>query len=53
MKLKKLIENCYLCIRFPFLYSRNRFSGLHYTNWKIYTYLHGERAKYKTVKGEK
>ena len=24
-----------LCIRFPFLYPRNRFSGKHYTNWKL------------------
>lgn len=25
----------YLCIRFPFLYPRNRFSDLHYTNWRL------------------
>lgn len=25
----------YLCIRFPFLYPRNRFNGRHYTNWKL------------------
>lgn len=30
-----LINNIYLCIRFPFLYPRNRFNGLHYTNWKL------------------
>ena len=24
-----------LCIRFPFLYPRNRFTGLHYNNWKL------------------
>jgi hypothetical protein len=24
-----------LCIRFPFLYPRNRFSGKHYTNWVL------------------
>ena len=24
-----------LCIRFPFLYPRNRFTGKHYTNWKL------------------
>lgn len=29
------IYSCYLCLRFPFLYPRNRFSGKHYTNWKI------------------
>ena len=52
MKLKKIIKNCYLCIRYPFLIPRNRFTGLRYTNWKIHTYLHGERPKYKCVKGE-
>ena len=26
---------CYMCIRYPFLYPRNRFTGLHYNNWKI------------------
>ena len=25
----------YLCIRFPFIYPRNRFNGLHYSNWKL------------------
>ena len=25
----------FLCIKYPFLYPRNRFSGLHYNNWKI------------------
>lgn len=25
----------YMCIRFPFLYPRNVWSGKHYTNWKI------------------
>ena len=29
----------YLCIRFPFLYPRNRFTGLHYTNWKFCNYI--------------
>lgn len=29
------IYSCYMCLRFPFLYPRNRFSGKHYTNWKI------------------
>ena len=35
---KKLIEATILCIRFPFLYPRNRFTGLHYNNWKILEY---------------
>lgn len=25
-----------LCVRFPFLYPRNRFTGKHYTNWKLH-----------------
>lgn len=28
-------KSIYLCLRFPFLYPRNRFSGKHYTNWKL------------------
>lgn len=31
----------YLCIKYPFLYPRNRFNGLHYNNWKIQN-LEGE-----------
>ena len=31
----KPIESTILCIRFPFLYPRNRFTGLHYNNWKL------------------
>lgn len=34
-KLKNIPNSIILCIRFPFLYPRNRFSGLHYNNWKI------------------
>lgn len=33
--LTKRINSIYLCIRFPFLWPRNRFSGLHYTNFKL------------------
>lgn len=29
------VYSCYLCLRFPFLYPRNRFSDKHYTNWDI------------------
>lgn len=38
-KLKTIVVSCYLCIRFPFLFPRNRFSGLHYTNWTIHDWL--------------
>jgi len=34
-KLIKVIKASILCIRFPFLYPRNRFTGKHYNNWKI------------------
>ena len=39
MKFLKIIESSILCLRFPFLYPRNRFSGLHYTNWKIFNFV--------------
>lgn len=38
-KLIKIIHSTYLCIRFPFLYPRNRFTSKHYTNWKLQNYL--------------
>lgn len=34
-KVKNTFVSIYLCIRFPFLYPRNRFSGKHYTNWAL------------------
>lgn len=34
-KFRKTLNNIILCIRFPFLYPRNRFTGLHYNNWNI------------------
>lgn len=46
------LESIWLCIRFPFLYPRNRFSGKHWNNWKIDSYLCGDLPKYSTVKGE-
>jgi hypothetical protein len=42
MKLLKTIKNViyssYMCISYPFLYPRNRFTGLHYNNWRIVDY---------------
>lgn len=35
----RTINACVLCIRFPFLYPRNRFNDLHYNNWKFRTKL--------------
>lgn len=37
--MKKIIKNTWDCIRFPFLYPRNRWTGLHYNNWKILEWL--------------
>ena len=34
-KLGKYVKSTILCIRFPFLYPRNRFTDLHYNNWRI------------------
>lgn len=34
------INSLCLCARFPFLYPRNRFTGLHWNNWKINDKLH-------------
>ena len=36
-KIWSVLKSSYLCIRFPFLYPRNRFSGMHYTDWKLHT----------------
>lgn len=33
------IDSTILCIRFPFLYPRNRFTGRHYNNWKLLEYI--------------
>jgi hypothetical protein len=33
--IRDLVRSTFLCIRYPFLYPRNRFTGLHYNNWKI------------------
>lgn len=51
-KIFKVLESCYLCIRFPFLYPRNRFSGLHYNNYKIQKILHGSPAQRSIIKME-
>lgn len=41
-KIKRLFKNfghtvfsTYVCLKYPFLYQRNRFTGLHYNDWKI------------------
>lgn len=42
----------YLCVRFPFLYPRNRFTDKHYSNWKIEEKIKNIASKeeYKTIK---
>ena len=32
------LDSCYLCLKYPFLYPRNRITGQHYNNWKIMNY---------------
>lgn len=34
-KVLHTVESCLLCIKYPFLYPRNRFTGKHYNNWKL------------------
>ena len=41
-----------LCIRFPFLYPRNRFTGKHYTNWKLNSLQKDAHIKAYKVEGE-
>lgn len=41
-KIWSILKSSYLCMRFPFLYPRNRFSGRHYTNWNL-------REKYTSI----
>ena len=39
------IKSSILCIRFPFLYPRNRFTGNHYDCWKIIEYHRSNYTK--------
>ena len=34
-KIIRPIKSAYLCLRYPFLYPRNRWTDLHYSNWAI------------------
>lgn len=51
-KIKKLIHSCYMCIKYPFLYPRNRFTGLHYNNWKVIEFAKKLVQKYSVYKFE-
>ena len=44
--MKKILNSIILCIRFPFLYPRNRFTGKHYNNWKIQKQITDITSKY-------
>ena len=52
-KLKRTLHSCYMCIKYPFLYPRNRFSGLHYNNWKIIELAKKLVKKYSVYKFDK
>ena len=51
-KILTILKSIYLCIRFPFLYPRNRFTGRHWNNHKLDCYIHGHPAVYKSIKDE-
>ena len=36
----------YLCIKYPFLYPRNRITGLHYNSWKVLNFMNELNNKY-------
>lgn len=44
--MKKILKNIILCIRFPFLYPRNRFTNKHYNNWYILNKIKDLGVKY-------
>ena len=42
-----MIKSTLLCLRFPFLYPRNRFTNKHYNNWHLQRKMTDFVAKYK------
>lgn len=48
-KLKNIIKSSYLCIRFPFFYPRNRFTGYHYNNWDLIKLQRKYREQYASI----
>ena len=46
-KFMHTIDSTILCIRFPFLYTRNRWNGRHYNYWKLLNYI--DKIKKKSV----
>lgn len=45
-ELKKIYDSTLLCLKYPFLYTRNRFNGRHYNNVKIDNKIYELRTKY-------
>lgn len=43
------LKSIWLCLKYPFLYPRNRFTGRHYDNWKLESFINGDRNLYKGV----
>lgn len=46
------IKSIGLCIKYPFLNPRNRFTDLYYTNWTIEKYLYGSRGFFSKNKND-
>lgn len=42
------IKSIWLCLKYPFLYPRNRFTGLHYNNWDLLDWI-GRKRKESTM----
>lgn len=46
-KWKRIPYCIYMCLKYPFLYPRNRFTGLHYNNWQIHKFLNNLNKQYR------
>jgi ferredoxin-like protein FixX len=40
------LKSIWLCIKYPFLYPRNRWTGNHYDNWKFKNVIYGDKGLY-------
>lgn len=40
-----ILKNILLCIKYPFLWTRNRFTGLHYNNWEVIDWINREKEE--------
>lgn len=41
--IKHTLESIWLCMKYPFLYPRNRWNGFHYNNWAFEEKINGKR----------